>query len=255
MRRILLLFAFGLGCAPSRPSYVPRDPDLQRQPLYFYPALPRGRVPKAAVFFLGNDIGFWAPHQELAVRLASHGYAVVGFDVKKFLDRFPDSSSMRDSALSQVIPTILERAFSELGADSVPRIIGGHSFGADLAFRIEAVAKIRGVVGVLALGPTKRDHPTVTIDDRLNLREPTEPGSFDVAEQIHNIPAGVRIALLRGSGDKERKSDPAFRRAGGDRLAYSVIPFASHSLKSLIIAGPMIEHALEKLLSGRAPPR
>jgi hypothetical protein len=104
---------------------------------------------------------------------------------------------------------------------------------------------------VLALGPTRRDHPTVTIKDALNIAEPTEPGSFDVAAQIKMIPPGVRIALMRGAGDKERRFDLAFRRAGGTRLTYTVIPLASHSLKSLIIAGPMIEHAIEKLLSGR----
>jgi hypothetical protein len=33
-------------------------------------------------------------------------------------------------------------------------------------------------------------------------------------------------------------------------LSYTVIPFASYSLKSLVIAGPMIEHALDQLLVG-----
>lgn len=60
----------------------------------------------------------------------------------------------------------------------------------------------------------------------------------------------MRIALLRGASDKERKSDRNFIEAGGTRLNYTVIPFASHSLKSLIIAGPMIEHALDQLVGG-----
>jgi hypothetical protein len=32
-------------------------------------------------------------------------------------------------------------------------------------------------------------------------------------------------------------------------MSYTVIPFASHSLRSLIIAGPMIEHALDHLVA------
>jgi hypothetical protein len=139
----------------------------------------------------------------------------------------------------------------ELGADSMPVIIAGHSFGADIALWAEANAPMPGVIGVLALGPTKRDHPTVTLNDKMNIGEPTEPGSFSVADQIRNTPPKVRIELLRGASDKERRSDSEFISAGGSRLGYTVIPFAAHSLKSLIIAGPMIERALDRLVASR----
>ncbi len=55
---------------------------------------------------------------------------------------------------------------------------------------------------------------------------------------------------MRGASDKERKSDRAFIEAGGSRLSYTIIPFASHSLKSLVIAGPMIERAIDQLVGG-----
>ena len=38
--------------------------------------------------------------------------------------------------------------------------------------------------------------------------------------------------------------------AGGSRMTYTVIPFASHSLRSLIIAGPMIEHEIDRMIVG-----
>jgi pimeloyl-ACP methyl ester carboxylesterase len=250
MKRVLLLALLALGCTPAHSVYIPRDPELQHEPLYFYPAVRTSPRPKAGVFFLGNDLGFWGPHQRLAERLASHGYAVVGFDVKKFLDRLPDSALLRDSILVHDIPRLMKRSLHELGADSAPIIIAGHSFGADIALWTEANARPTGVVGVLALSPTKRDHPTVTILDQMNSGEPTEPGSFAVDEQIRNTPANVRIAVLRGASDKERKSDAAFITAGGNRMSYTVIPFASHSLKSLIIAGPMIEHELDLMVLG-----
>jgi pimeloyl-ACP methyl ester carboxylesterase len=247
---LILSLLLASGCAPARAPYRPRDQRLSREPLYFYPNEgPSGR-PTAGIFFLGNDLGFWGPHQKLAERLASRGYAVVGFDVKKFLDRLPDSALLRDSVLAHDIPRLMRESLHELGADSVPTIVAGHSFGADIALWTEANARMPGVVGVLALGPTKRDHPIVTLSDKLNLGEPTDPGSFSVAQQIRDTPAGVRIALLRGASDRERKSDPAFLAAGGSRLSYTVIPFASHSLKSLIIAGPMIEHAVDRLVAG-----
>jgi len=201
------------------------------------------------VFFLGNDLGFWQAHQKLAERLASHGYAVVGFDVKKFLDRLPDSALLRDSVLAHDVPPLLKRSLHELGADHLPIVIAGHSFGADIALWTEANAPIPGVVGVLALGPTRRDHPAITIRDQMNSGEPTEPGSFAVDEQIRNTPPKVHIALMRGASDKERTSDRSFIAAGGSRMSYTVIPFASHSLRSLIIAGPMIERALDHLVA------
>src|ERR1700724_921454 len=79
MKGVLLLALVALGCTPAHSAYVPRDPELQREPLYFYPARSR---PKAGVFFLGNDLGFWEPHQKLAERLANDGFGVVGFDVE-----------------------------------------------------------------------------------------------------------------------------------------------------------------------------
>lgn len=246
LRLLLLLFPV-LSCARAHSIYQPRDPQLRHEPLYFYPA--RGQLkPKAGVFFLGNDLGFWGPHQKLAQRLADHGYAVVGFDIKAFLERYPDSAAFRDSVLVHDVPLLMKRSLHELGADSGPIVLAGHSFGADLALWTEANARLPGVVGILALGPTRRDHPTVTIRDQINSGEPSEPGSFAVADEIRNTPATVRIALMRGASDKERASDREFIAAGGSRMSYTIIPFASHSLKSLIIVGPMIEHALDDLL-------
>jgi pimeloyl-ACP methyl ester carboxylesterase len=250
MKSIALAILFVSACAPAHSTYRPRDARLLSEPLYFYPSVGPSHRPRAGVFFLGNDIGFWSAHQQLAQRLASHGYAVVGFDVKSFLDRLPDSSLLRDSVLVSELPQLMKRSLHELGADSVPIVIAGHSFGADLAFWTEAHAPIPGVVGILALGPTRRDHPRVTMLDRVNAGEPTEPGSFAVDEQIRNTPPRIRIALMRGASDKERTADRAFIDAGGGRLSYTIIPFASHSLKSLIIAGPMIEAAVDRLLAG-----
>jgi pimeloyl-ACP methyl ester carboxylesterase len=238
------------SCHQAQSDFIPRDVELRREPLYFYPNV-AGEPTKAAIFFFGNDLGFWEPHQKLARRLSRNGYAVVGFDVKRFLDRLPDSDAVRDSVLAHEVPNLVVRSFKELNAGHAPVIVGGHSFGADLALWTEAHASIPGVIGLLALGPTKRDHPRVTLNDKINFGEPTEPGSFAVVDEIRREPANVRIALLRGAGDKERREDPSFVAAGGNRIEYTVIPFASHSLKSLIIAGPMIEKAIEDLLARR----
>jgi hypothetical protein len=55
-----------------------------------------------------------------------------------------------------------------------------------------------------------------------------------------------------GASDKFRRHDPAFVAAGGPRLRYFVVPFANHSLRKLLIAGPIIEHAVEFLVEPRS---
>src|SRR5690242_17455007 len=132
---LIVLLALVAGCesGPKIP-YVPRDAALRTEPLLFYPA--RDRPARAFVLFLGNDVGFWKPHEELAWRLAENGYDVVGLDVKKYLAQLPEDEPARDSSFDASIGPLIARARRELGADSLPVVVGGHSFGAEVAFWI-----------------------------------------------------------------------------------------------------------------------
>lgn len=249
---LLAVASLGVGCARAHSARLPRDKSLASLPLYFYPSADTAQPPKATVFFFGNDVGFWEAHQKLAERLSDDGYAVIGFDVKQYLERLPSNLVQRDSIFATELPALIARSIHDMNDDESPIILAGHSFGADVALWAEATARIPGVVGVLALGPTARSHLTVTALDLANLSEPSEPGSFAAADEIRKIPAGVGIALLRGSGDKRRPIDAGLVGAAGRRVDYRVIPFAGHSLKSLTIAGPMIERALDRLVAGAA---
>ena len=236
-----------MGCPAAQPTYVPKDPVLRALPLYFYPS--SGKA-KAVVIFFGNDVGFWDAHDRLARRFASNGYTVIGIDIKKYIERLPEPYASREAAFDSSIDGVIARAVREMQANSLPLILGGHSFGADLALWTAAHAPPLGTVGVLALAPTARSHFYVTAMDRANISEPEEAGSFGIADEIRAVPAGMSIALLRGSGDHRRGIDSALEVAGGPRLRYSVIPFASHSLKSLTLAGPIAEQALGWILRG-----
>jgi len=233
---------------PARASYVPRDPALRALPLYFYPA--EGAAQGVIVFF-GNDVGFWEAHQRLAQRLAGRGYDVIGFDVKKYLDHLPTRRGARERAFAAGVARIIPRAVHELHADSLPLVIGGHSFGADLALWVAARGAPPHTVGVLAVSATARSHFYVTALDRANLVEPTDETSFSVADDVAAVPASIRIAMLRGASDRRISQDSALRAAARAPLRYTVIPLANHSLKSLVIAGPMIGNAVDWLVSGR----
>jgi dienelactone hydrolase len=243
-----LVLAFAVtACPAAKPPYVPRDPVLRALPLYFYPASDSAR---AVVIFFGNDVGFWEAHDRLARQFASNGYTVIGVDVRKYIDRLPEPYVSRETAFDSSIDNVIARAVREMRATSLPLVLGGHSFGADMALWTAAHAPPPHTVGVLALAPTARSHFYVTATDRANIGEPDEPGSFAISDEIRSVPASMRIALLRGSGDRRKGIDSALEVAGKPRLRYSVIPFASHSLKSLTLAGPMTQRAVAWILNG-----
>jgi len=244
MRRLLaLMLVTTAGCSGPQPTYVPRDPELKKLPLSFYPVALPGPA-RAMVFFFGNDVGFWKPHQELAAYLSGQGYSVVGFDIRSFLAHLPEGHPQRDSAFSTRILPIIARARHEVGADSLPLVIFGHSLGAELALWTAAFAKPPRVVGVVAISPGLSSHLRVSASDLLMGAEPKGPDSFQVPAVVKAIDPVVRIAIVRGSQDKYRYADSGLTAAGGDRIQVFVVPFASHSLRRLILAKPIVRHAM-----------
>ena len=71
--------------------------------------------------------------------------------------------------------------------------------------------------------------------------------SFSVIDAVRRTNARVRIALVRGENDRFRKHDSAFVVAGGTRLHRTEIPFASHALTTMLLAAPVISHAMRFL--------
>jgi hypothetical protein len=238
-----------VSCVPARPSYLPSDPTLRRASLYFYPAEGHAR---ASLFFFGNDVGFWDAHQRLAVKLASTGVDVVGFDVRPLLRTLPEGDEdRRATVFADTIARLIAASRHELHADTLPLLVGGHSIGAELAIYTAAHASLPHLAGVLAMSPGVRGHLRVTLQDVTNSSEPTEPGSFAVADEICEVPPHVRIAVIRGDKDKYRTADSAYAAEGGTRYERWMVPLAGHSMKSLTLAWPIMERAVRSLTSGR----
>lgn len=255
LRRLTTLLAAAASLAAAgcqqghRVHYVPADPSLRPQPLYFYPDADRSRPPRALLLFLGNDVGFWKPHQDLSWDLSHDGYTVVGLDIRKYLAELPSGEPQRDSAFAAAIGPFIVRVRHEMHADSLPMVIGGHSFGAEVAFWIALHEPPPHLVGVLAMSPRGSGHLFVTPKDLLNY-EASGVGAWSTIEAAHDIAPGIRIAIIRGVHDKFRTHDAAFQSAGGQRLKVYDIPLAGHSLKRLIIAGPIIARAMSFLVGG-----
>jgi pimeloyl-ACP methyl ester carboxylesterase len=240
------------ACAPEgRPTRITVDPVLRHEPVFLYGATDTTRLPRAVVFFFGNDIGFWRPHRQLAASLAAAQYAVAGFDMRPLLHGLPDREPARDSAFAAAVEPLITRARHELGGDSVPLIIAGHSLGAEVAIWTAAHACPPGTTGVLAMSPGSRSHLRVSLSDIMNGPEPTGPESFSVAAAIAAIPPDERIAVIRGTRDDYARADPALIAAGGARIQRFSVPFAGHSLKRLATAGFETRRALDWLLADR----
>lgn len=253
--RRFLAFALvaAAGCSGARPPYVPRNRELQRLPLFFYPRRTAGPA-RAVVFFFGNDLGFWQPHRDLAEYMAEQGYSVVGFDMRSMLSDLPEAPVERDSAFRARVLPIIAMARHEVNADSLPLIIAGHSLGAEIAIWTAAFARPPGTIGVIAMSPGLRSHLRVALSDLLSDAEPQEAGSFSIPLTLHQITPGVRVAIVRGDRDKDRYADSALLAAGGVRIHSYIVPFASHSLKRIIVARPVMRQALDWLLE-RVPSR
>ena len=234
---------------PAHSDYVPRDPALRSRSLYFY--VPHGTEPRARVlvFFFGNDVGFWAAHQQLAADLASHGYDVVGYDVKPLIDSLPRGGTVAAAAQREAIFTtrladLIRASRRELGADTLPLVLVGHSFGAELAVWTASQLSLPRLRGVVAIAPAPRGHLAITAADLANIGDPREPGSFSVAATVATLPRSMRIALLRGGHDRLARADSAIIRAGGSRLRYWVIPLAGHSLRNVLVARYAVRDAV-----------
>lgn len=234
------------ACRQAESPYLAHDPVLRALPLYFYPAASRPDVRHPMVFFFGNDVGFWEAHQRLAERLAGHGYSVVGFDERALLKALPAGPpAARREAYATRIAAIIARARHELGDDdTLPIIIGGHSIGAELAVWTAAQVPVPRLVGVLALSPGARGHLGVSISDVMNAGEPRGEDSFAVADEAVALPAGVRLAIVRGQHDEYRYADSALVASGRGRAKRYWVPFAGHSLKSIVFSGPVVDLAI-----------
>ena len=235
----------------NAPTWFPRDPRLRDGSLYFYRATDRARAPRAIVILFGNDLGFWRPARALAAALSDARFDVVGVDFRPMLAALPSGPS-RDSLCAVRLDSIVGAARHALGDDALPVVLAGHSLGAELALWAGAHAPPPRLAGVLAMAPGSRSHLRVSASDLANAAEPREPGSFAVADEAAELPAGVRLAVVRGSHDSYAFADSLILARGGVRAERWVVPFAGHSLKRLVVARPLVARALDWLLEPRA---
>jgi pimeloyl-ACP methyl ester carboxylesterase len=228
----------------ARPDYVPHVAELRRPEFFVYP--PSSGLTRGTIVFFGNDVGFWQPHQELADRLASAGYAVIGFDLRNLLKSDPDApEAERDSVIGERISNVMSESLAEFHSAHLPLFLMGHSLGAEVAIWTASHVHYPKVAGVIAMAPGGRGHLEITAADFLSSALPSGPESFSMADLVKELPPGVRVALVRGASDGYRGADPGIVAAGNGRVKEFSIPFAGHSLKKILIARYVVQNALD----------
>ncbi|MEP7384407.1 MAG: hypothetical protein ABI910_22215 [Gemmatimonadota bacterium] len=241
------------ACGAPPPPPPAHDPALRSLPMWFYPAADTTIPPRAVVFFFGNDVGFWEPHQELAWALSGQQIAVAGLDMRQLLRQLPEDEVTRERAFVDEILLLIARSRHELHGDSIPLIIAGHSLGAEVAVWTAAFAHPPGTIGVLALSPGSRSHLRVSLGDLAMSAEPVGAGSFSVAAAVAHLPSGERLAIVRGERDKFSFADSCLLAAGGARAHRYLVRFGNHSLREILIARPTVRRAVDWVLERRPP--
>lgn len=161
-------------------------------PYYCGPSAPRGIV------ILGTGDGGWSYWEEnTAKHLEASGYAVGGWDCRKFAD----SRKFDQATLVEGFTAALEAVREHSQApDDAPVWFGGWSTGAEQSVAAAASPdRPQGLTGLLLAAPGTRGRYGLTTGDLLG-QTPSGPGTFSLAELAPGL-KGLRVAQFEAGLD------------------------------------------------------
>lgn len=161
------------------------------QVLYFC----SGELPKGIVIFATGDGGWSAWEEKVAGDLATRGYAVGGWDCRKFADsRKYDQSELSAGFMAAVNQVRLKSG----AAHDCPVFYGGWSTGAEQSVAAAAMQRPEAFSGLLLVAPGRHGRYGITESDLLGI-EPSGPGSFalsSMAQSLAHVPVTQFVAGL-----------------------------------------------------------
>lgn len=155
----------------------------QQVPFYCQTRTPKG------IIILGTGDGGWSYWEEnTAQHLAKAGYAVGGWDCRKFADTRQYDYAQLCAGYSAALNAVRERSHAKADA---PVWYAGWSTGAEQSFAAATdIHRPAHLTGVLMAAPGERGRYGITTADLLG-DTPTGPGSFSLAEmapQLRGLP-------------------------------------------------------------------
>lgn len=156
---------------------------VQNVPYYCSTNTPKGIV------IVGTGDGGWSYWEENTARnLSAHGYAVGGWDCRKFADTRTYDHDQLVTGFNQAVAAVRERSGA---AEDTPIWYGGWSTGAEQSVAAAASPhRPAHLVGLWLAAPGKRGRYGITTADLLG-KTPTGPGTWSLAEmgaQLHALP-------------------------------------------------------------------
>lgn len=195
--------------------------------LYFEAAHPRG------VMIVATGDGGWSGQWEepVARHAASVGYAVGGWDCRKFADSRTFDHDKLVESFNAAVAAVRKRAGLP---DDCPVWYAGWSTGAEWALNAAASpAREKHLVGVLAAAPGDRSRYGLTKSDLLGL-QPQGPDTYalaDLAPALH----GIKLVQFAGELDPLDDTEWIERMHPETPHKLVVIPAAPHDMDK---AGP-----------------
>ncbi|HJQ98043.1 MAG TPA: AcvB/VirJ family lysyl-phosphatidylglycerol hydrolase [Candidatus Polarisedimenticolaceae bacterium] len=189
------------------------------QPLAVYGA---ASPDKPLVLLLSGEGGWRAFDDEVASRLAAHGYAVGGIDCLRYFKTAQDDRA----ALAKDVRLFADALASTVKARAPARIVlAGYSFGADLAPWVAGVAdRDPRIAALLLIGPDKVGSLQARLSEILGFH-PTDH-VFDTAEALADA-RDLPVLFVHG-GDDEESDAPALCEGFPGKKRLVVVPGSHH---------------------------
>ena len=161
-------------------------------PCFCGPQRPKG------IIILGTGDGGWSYWEEnTAKHLADKGYAVGGWDCRKFADSRKYDQAQLCAGFLAAVGAVRQRTGAE---DSAPVWYGGWSTGAEQSVAAAACAdRPPQLVGLLLAAPSTRGRYGITTGDLLG-GTPTGPDSFALADMAAQL-KGLRVVQFAAGLD------------------------------------------------------
>lgn len=228
------------GAGEPLPLELPHGPF---EVLYF-----NGDAQPVGIIILGSGSGGWSSWEEtVAKHLVGKGYAVGGWDCRKFAERASYDRAELVAGFAAAVRAIGERA----DVSEVPVWFGGWSTGAEQSLPAADREACPDLVGLLLVAPAARGRFGLTQSDLLGM-EATGPGSFALADYVPNL-AGVRVAQFAAGLDPLDSTTwyPGKKESSDYRIFW--LP---HELHDMGGAGPkflkLLDEAMAWTLEGKS---
>ena len=189
---------------------------------YYAAKHPRG------ILIVATGDGGWSGQWEepVALHAAAAGYAVGGWDCRKFADTRTFDQAKLVEAFNAAVAAVRTRA--GLAADC-PVWFTGWSTGAEWSVAVAASPdREKHLVGILAAAPGDRSRYGISKGDLLGA-EPEGPGTFALAELAPAI-RGIRVAQFAGELDPLDDTQWLASLPNGTPQKLVEIPGASHDM-------------------------